>query len=213
MMKDLRFYWHVLLGIGLALALSFYATIAHAQTPSYDPDQFLSPMSSEVLNQVSPCVPGLSQTTEQHVLQSAIDQETGIAYYTIRVNLSTSLARSLTRAEGGLIPEAQRPWSVTVSYDAVTEQCTAIVPRGAMQAPWLTLMPESVANQFTLQDLKYQSKLFQALGDDPNQVFQERIDNLALSRQSLSPDQAWAFQQLGFSLPSSITILDPRTRR
>jgi hypothetical protein len=213
MMKNLQFYWHVLVGIGLALALSFYATIARAQAPGYDPDQFLPPVSSEVLNQVSPCVPGLAQTTEQHVLQSAIDQGTGIAYYTIRVNLSTSLARSLTRAEGGLIPEAQRPWSVTVSYDRATGQCGAIVPRGAMQAPWLTLVPESVANQFTLQDLQYQSKLFQALGDDPNRVFQERIDNLASSRQSLFPDQAWAFQQLGFSLPSSITIIDPRTRR
>jgi hypothetical protein len=211
-MRNLRFYWHILLGIGIAFALSFYATIARAQTPSYDPDQFLFPLSSSVLDQVSPCVPGLAQTTEQHILQSAIDQETGIAYYTIRVNLSTSLARSLARAEGGLIPEAQRPWSVTASYDAATDQCKAIVLRGTMQAPWLTLVPESVANQFALQDLQYQSKLFRALGDDPNRVFQERIDNLAASRQSLSPDQAWAFQQLGFSLPSTINIVDPRSQ-
>jgi hypothetical protein len=209
-MKNLRFYSNIFLGFGLVLALSVYATVARAQAPSYNPDQFLPALSSEVLNQVSPCVPGLSQTPEQHVLQSATDGVTGVAYYTIRVNLSTSLARSLTRAEGGLIPESQRPWSVTVSYDPATSQCVAIVPKGTMQAPWLTLLPEPVANQFALQDLQYQSKLFQALGDDPTRIFQERIDNLATARQSLSPDQAWAFQQLGFSLPSSITIVDPR---
>jgi hypothetical protein len=211
-MYTLRFYLNALLGIGLAIALSFCATVARAQSPGYDPNQFLPALPSEVLSQVSPCVPGLSQTTEQHILQSAIDETTSIAYYTIRVNLSTSLARSLTRAEGGLIPEAQRPWSVTVSYDATRTQCTAIIPRGRMQSSWLTLIPESVANQFSLQDLQFQSKLFQALGDDPNRIFQERIDNLASSRQSLSPDQAWAFQQLGFTLPSSINIVDPRSQ-
>jgi hypothetical protein len=157
-MNTLRFYLNCLLGIGLAIALSFCATVARAQSPGHDPNQFLPALPSEVLSQVSPCVPGLSQTTEQHVLQSAIDETTGVAYYTIRVNLSTSLARSLARAEGGLIPEAQRPWSVTVSYDVAKAQCAAIVPRGRMQSNWLTLVPESVANQFSLQDLQYQSK-------------------------------------------------------
>jgi hypothetical protein len=211
-MQTLRFYLNVIFGIGLAIAFSFYATVAHAQSPRYDPNQFLPPLSSEVLNQVSPCVPGLSQTPEKHILQFAVDEATSVAYYTISVNLSTTLERALMMGEGGIIPEAQRPWTATVSFDAAANQCATIVPRGTGRTSWLTLVPESVANQFSLQDLQFQSKLFQTLGDDPTQIFQERIDNLASSRQSLSPDRAWAFQQLGFKLPSSINIVDPRSQ-
>jgi hypothetical protein len=211
-MKNFRFYFNVLLGLGLAIVLSFYATVARAQSPHYNPDQFLPALSSEALSQISSCVPGLSQAPEQHLLQSAVDEATGIAYYTVMANLSTSLEQSLTRAEGGIIPEAQRSWMVTVSFDTVTNECTAIVPRGTRRSAWLTLVPESVANQFSLQDLQFQSKLLQALGDDPRQVFQERIDRLAASREALSPDKAWAFQQLGFTLPSTINIVDPRSQ-
>jgi hypothetical protein len=211
-MQNLRFYFNALLGLGLAIALSFYATVARAQSPRYNPDQFLPALSSEALSQISPCTPGLSQTPEQHLLQSAVDEATGIAYYTVMANLSTALEQSITRAEGGIIPEAQRSWMVTVSFDAATHECIAIIPRGTRRSAWLTLLPESVANQFSLQDLQFQSKLLQALGDDPRQIFQERIDRLATSREALSPDKAWAFQQLGFTLPSTINIVDPRSQ-
>ena len=208
----IRRWLYLLLGIAIAIGLSSSFSKAVAQPASYSPDEFLPPLSADIASTIGQCVPELLQVSERHVLQSATDEQ-GNAFYTIRVNLSTSLEQSLSSSEGGLISPERRSWGVLVMLEP-TGRCQVLIPRGGSQpASWLELLPESVADQFAFQDLQFQQKLFQALNQDPQQVLSDRIDALAQSNGSLYADQAWAFQQLGFTLPASITIVDPRPQQ
>lgn len=208
--KWLNFLFHVFTSALLVTLLNLVGSVpvqAQAQ-PTYNPDNFLTRLSQETAYQLSGCDSRLADAPELHILYQATDNQ-GTTYYGIRANYSVSLERALPTDEGGAVSQDRRPWGTFISVNSAN-QCQIFLESNQMQpVSWLELMPIEAAQQFALQDLQLQIKLFQALGQDPNQVLRDRLNALAQSNGQLYPDQAWAFEQLGYTIPDSIEIADP----
>jgi len=194
--RGVRFLLLVCLGLGLALS----PTLTHAQSaeqpfpdPSMVSDAFLS------------CVPELKDYSERQVFFSTTFGD--YAYYTVAVNLSSLVKEATnTGAEGGLdsyVPPEKRYWEVTVSFNRVGN-CLVIVPRYPSRAySLLEFMPETPAHQLALQRLQHESQLFGGTGTLVRQLQEMAVDPNA---GALSPERAWAFQQLGVALPKGLRV-------
>lgn len=191
----MRFLLFVCLGLGLALA----PTLTRAQSVQPFPDP--STVSDAFLS----CVPELKGYPERQVFLSTTFGD--YAYDTVAVNLPSLIVEaSNTDAEGGLesyVPPEKRYWEVTVSFDRIGN-CLVVVPRYPSRAySLLEFMPETPAHQLALQRLQHEIQLFGG-----TEALARQLQEMAAAPNagSLSPERAWALQQVGLALPKGLKV-------
>jgi len=193
--RCVRFLLFVCLGLGLVLAPTL--TRAQSEQPFPDPsmvsDAFLS------------CVPELKDYPDRQVFFSTTFGD--YAYYTLAVNLSSLVTEAAnTGAEGGLetyVPPEKRYWEVTVSFDR-TGHCLVVVPHYPSRTySLLEFMPETPAHQLALQRLKHEIQLFGG-----TEALVRQLQEMATDPNAgpLSPERAWALQQVGIALPGGLKV-------
>ncbi|OLP17455.1 hypothetical protein BST81_16835 [Leptolyngbya sp. 'hensonii'] len=155
-----------------------------------------------------PCLPALKQYPDHYILAQV--KQPATSYYYIAVNQY----RPELYIEGSpAVPEAQQYWEAMIASTR-NGQCQVLLGRNQYYQTLLAFLPQPIAQQFALVRLQREIQATGGVARVQAALNQEVSNDLAFRGRRgnqvtypIAPEKAWAYQQLGITLPPGAVVM------